>query len=198
MASETTFDHQKVVFSWVKVRKMPFSQNPLWPNFDLLESNSIYIFVHENQKITMDNFFSLDACLSPMWGRVWFQIHALWWSWASFHQGITHTPPNDSEVEKYNYVQANQSTAYFSNLKSAQMCPLLWLADPKPQPISSKTYKWALNTFARSLSDHLRKKGFPDLIKAWNWNMKIPNSTSTCAIIDFGRFWTRCLLLFQY
>ena len=34
--------------------------------FDLLESNSLYIFVHENQKITMDNFFSLDACSGPM------------------------------------------------------------------------------------------------------------------------------------
>ena len=33
MASETTFDHRKVVFSWGKVRKMPFSQNPLMARF---------------------------------------------------------------------------------------------------------------------------------------------------------------------
>ena len=32
------------------MRKTRFSQNPLTPDFDLLESNSIYIFVHENQK----------------------------------------------------------------------------------------------------------------------------------------------------
>ena len=38
---------------------------------------------------------------------------------------ITITPTNDIGVEKYNYVQANQSTAYFSNLKSAQMFSLL-------------------------------------------------------------------------
>ena len=45
--------------------------------------------------------------------------------YGSPERGITITPTNDIGVEKYNYVQANQSTAYFSNLKSAQMCPLL-------------------------------------------------------------------------
>ena len=40
-----------------------------WADFDLLESNSIYIFVHENQKIYHRQFFSLDACLSPMWRK---------------------------------------------------------------------------------------------------------------------------------
>ena len=98
MASETTFDHRKVVFSWGKVRKMPFSQNPLMARFWSLgilfinhfcarksknlpwlisfllmhvqdpyvvcygsvkpdQSNSIYIFVHENQKIYHSTFF---------------------------------------------------------------------------------------------------------------------------------------------
>ena len=33
MASETTFDHWKVVFSWGKMRKSRFSQNPLNPRF---------------------------------------------------------------------------------------------------------------------------------------------------------------------
>ena len=44
---------------------MQISQNPLMGGFDLLESNSIYIFVHENQKIQAI-FFSLDACSSPI------------------------------------------------------------------------------------------------------------------------------------
>ena len=35
-------------------------------DFDLLESNSTYIFVHENQKIY---HFSLDACSASMWLR---------------------------------------------------------------------------------------------------------------------------------
>ena len=33
MASDITFDHWKVVFSWGKVRKSGFSQNPLNPRF---------------------------------------------------------------------------------------------------------------------------------------------------------------------
>ena len=33
MASETTFDHWKVVFSWGKMRKSRFSQNPLNARF---------------------------------------------------------------------------------------------------------------------------------------------------------------------
>ena len=33
MASETTFDHWKVVFSWGKMRKSQFSQNPLTSRF---------------------------------------------------------------------------------------------------------------------------------------------------------------------
>ena len=33
MASETTFDHWKVVFSWGKMRKSRFSQNPLTSRF---------------------------------------------------------------------------------------------------------------------------------------------------------------------
>ena len=33
MASETTFDHWKVVFSWGKMRKSRFSQNPLNTRF---------------------------------------------------------------------------------------------------------------------------------------------------------------------
>ena len=37
-----------------------------WADFDLLESNSIYIFVHKNQKNYHRHFFSLDACSSPM------------------------------------------------------------------------------------------------------------------------------------
>ena len=37
-----------------------------WADFDLLESNSIYIFVHENQNIYHSTFFSLGECSSPM------------------------------------------------------------------------------------------------------------------------------------
>ena len=48
LVSETTFDHWKVVFSRGKVRKRALTQNSLIGGFDLLESNSIYIFVHEN------------------------------------------------------------------------------------------------------------------------------------------------------
>ena len=60
----------KVAFSslsvWWKWEKCLFLKTLLWPDFDLLESNSIYIFVHENQKNYHSTFFSLDACLSPM------------------------------------------------------------------------------------------------------------------------------------
>ena len=46
-------------------------------------------------------------------------------------------------------------------------------------------------TLARSLSDHLVKRGEPALNSAWNWNLNRQNSTSAYAIIDSGRFWTR-------
>ena len=49
------------------------------------------------------------------------------------------------------------------------------------------------DTFARSLSHHLGKRGSPDLNTVCNLNLKRPNSTSACAIIDFGRFWARYL-----
>ena len=50
----------------VKTQKTHFLKTLSWADFDLLESNSIYIFVHENQKNYHGQFFSLDACLSPM------------------------------------------------------------------------------------------------------------------------------------
>ena len=46
-------------------------------------------------------------------------------------------------VQACKYVRVNHSMTYFASLKSAQICLLLWLADPKPQPIRSRTYKWA-------------------------------------------------------
>ena len=50
----------------VKTQKRHFLKTLEWADFDLLESNSLYIFVHENKKIYHGQFFSLDACLSPM------------------------------------------------------------------------------------------------------------------------------------
>ena len=43
----------------------------------------------------------------------------------------------------------------------------------------------------RSLSDHLGKRGSPDLNSAWNWNLKRLNWTSAYAIINSGRLWAR-------
>ena len=51
----------------VKTQKMHFLKTLLWADFDLLESNSRYIFLHKNQKIYHSEFFSLDACSGPMW-----------------------------------------------------------------------------------------------------------------------------------
>ena len=60
MASETTFDHWKVVFSWGKVRKRALTQNPLNGGFWSL---GIQFFIHfgarKSKKITMDYFFLL-------------------------------------------------------------------------------------------------------------------------------------------
>ena len=47
-------------------RFWPFIKIFSWADFDILESNSIYIFVHENKKIPL-NIFSLDACSASMW-----------------------------------------------------------------------------------------------------------------------------------
>ena len=68
VTSETTFDRWKLFFSLKE--KLAFLKPLSTPDFDRLKSNSIYIFVHENQKITTDNIFSLDACLGPMWLRI--------------------------------------------------------------------------------------------------------------------------------
>ena len=50
----------------VKTQKTHFLKTLSWADFDLLESNSRYIFLHKNQKIYHSTFFSLDACSSPM------------------------------------------------------------------------------------------------------------------------------------
>ena len=50
----------------VKTQKAHFLQTLSWADFDLLESNSRYIFLHKNQKFTIVHFFSLDACSRPM------------------------------------------------------------------------------------------------------------------------------------
>ena len=68
MASETTFDHWKVVFSQGKVRKRALTQNP--PHgWILISWNPIlYSFLcTKTKRFTMDNFFSLDACSSSTW-----------------------------------------------------------------------------------------------------------------------------------
>ena len=59
MASETTFDHRKVVFSWGKVRKTRFSQNPL--NFRFWSLRIwfyIYFFARKPKKLPLEIFFS--------------------------------------------------------------------------------------------------------------------------------------------
>ena len=47
MASETTFDHWKVVFSWGKVRKTRFSQKPLNSRFSLFGFFIVWILKDE-------------------------------------------------------------------------------------------------------------------------------------------------------
>ena len=50
----------------VKTQKTQFLKTLSWADFDLLESNSRYIFLHKNKKFTIVHFFSLDACSRPM------------------------------------------------------------------------------------------------------------------------------------
>ena len=60
MASETTFDHWKVFFSWGKVRKRALTQNPLMGGFWSL---GIQFYLHfcarKSKKNTMEHFFLL-------------------------------------------------------------------------------------------------------------------------------------------
>ena len=62
MTTGKSFSHEE------KLEKLDFLRTPLIPDFDRLESNSIYIFVQENQKFTIDNIFSRDACSGPRYG----------------------------------------------------------------------------------------------------------------------------------
>ena len=66
MASETTFDHWKVVFSWWKVRKMPFSQNPfnrrLW---SLGIQFYIHFYARKSKNLPWAIFFLLMHVLVP-------------------------------------------------------------------------------------------------------------------------------------
>ena len=67
----------------VKTQKTHFLKTLSWADFDLLESNCRHIFVHTNQKFTIVNFFSLDACSGPMcmginpWTTVQLQSHPM-------------------------------------------------------------------------------------------------------------------------
>ena len=55
----------KVVFSRGKVRKGPYFKILSWADFDLLESNSIYILCTKINKFTMEHFFFLMHILHP-------------------------------------------------------------------------------------------------------------------------------------
>ena len=50
----------------VKTQKTHFLKTLSWADFHLLESFYIYIDLPKNQKITIGNFLSLDACSGPM------------------------------------------------------------------------------------------------------------------------------------
>ena len=64
----------------VKRQKTHFLKTLSWADFDLLESNFIYIQI---KKITIVNFFSLDACSRPMGERklcIWFEKKYYFWN----------------------------------------------------------------------------------------------------------------------
>ena len=92
-----------------------------------------------------------DSIFHPENGNIWSKTgQNRWWhmlrsslvfSDFNFMHYWGQTPCKGLGAQTCKYVRANHSTAYFSSLKSALMCPLIWLADPKPPPISSRTYK---------------------------------------------------------
>ena len=74
MASETTFGHWKVVFSWGKGRKMTFSQNPLKTRF---WASGFWMSILSSANFKKDPpwkifFLSVHApATSVLWGQLW-------------------------------------------------------------------------------------------------------------------------------
>ena len=71
MASETTFDPWEVVFYEEKWEQIDFLKTPSTPDINLLEYNSIYIFLHENKKnLPWMIFFLLMHVQDPCAGKI--------------------------------------------------------------------------------------------------------------------------------
>ena len=75
MASETTFGHWKVVFSWGKGRKMTFSQNPLSSRF---WASGFWMSILSSANFKKD----------PPWNIFSLSVHApatsaCWWLWSA-------------------------------------------------------------------------------------------------------------------
>ena len=60
-----SFSHEE------KWKKGPQLKILSWADFDRLESNSIYTFMHENKKKLSWSFFSLNACSASMCHNIW-------------------------------------------------------------------------------------------------------------------------------
>ena len=90
MASETTFDHWKVVFSWGKMRKSRFSQNPLNARFWAF-GFSIYTSSSANFKKDppWNIFFSLTACSCHLCETGAYSVHTIHYvSWICVESGL--------------------------------------------------------------------------------------------------------------
>ena len=73
MASDTTFDHWKVVFSWGKKwEKVDFLKTPSMPDFELLDCQSTHHHLPISKKIHQETFFLSQSMFLPLVILWWF------------------------------------------------------------------------------------------------------------------------------
>ena len=128
---------------------------PSWGVKGLDRSQSLFYFVPQEKRLRWRAPWAWknmgDSIFHPENVNIWPETGQNW-GWHMLRSSLVfsdfnfmhywgQTPCKGLGAQTCKYVRANHSTAYFSSLKSALMCPLIWLADPKPPPISSRTYK---------------------------------------------------------
>ena len=106
----------------------------------------------------------------------------------TFPRVITQKMQKVLSLQACENVRTNHSASSFPSLKSAQMYPLLWLVEQKPQLISREKFKWA-SDLLHFLSEHPWKSDSCGLESEHKKVLTSSVLTLACVPIDIEAFW---------
>ena len=106
MATETPFDHRKVVFSWGKVKKLDFLKTLSTPDFGSWNLILYTFLCTKIKRITIDNIFLLmlvhDPCersISPECGRSISCSHC-----SDKHREVGEENETNGDIQKFRHI----------------------------------------------------------------------------------------------